>query len=258
MNKRLNPIDVAILYFKVLLATEPYQKYCKAKYDDECFDVKRLSREHPKLESIWLFWGDIFRFDTSLNETEYFNEWLLLNSSKFNELSFNDVQVIREGETITAKEGTIYYAISDNFDKHTAERLYERTKGDVINTANKMVGAYILKLNKDKGKSSFSLSKTHKYERAIDVIYWRKYLGLSNKASVVKAYYSKKMAWSTFKYKVKRCQNSTNPKKDVEDLDLIELHSVVRNIDRLRMQGEAISNSLLNDDFIFPPLTKLT
>ena len=111
-----------------------------------------LNKKYPRLESIWLFWGDIFHFDSALNETEYFNEWLLLNYPKFKRLSFNNVQVIREGETITAKKGTIYYAISENFDKHTAEKLYERTKDEVISTANKMVGAYILKLNKDKGK----------------------------------------------------------------------------------------------------------
>jgi len=258
MNKKLNPIDVAILYFKVLLATDAYQKYCKAKYEADHYEIEALNKKYPRLESIWLFWGDIFHFDSALNETEYFNEWLLLNYPKFKRLSFNNVQVIREGETITAKKGTIYYAISENFDKHTAEKLYERTKDEVISTANKMVGAYILKLNKDKGNNNFSLSKTHKYERAIDVIYWRKYLGLNNKESVLQAYSSKKLAWRDFKYKVKKCQNATHPKKNAEDLDLIELHSVVRNIDRLRIQGEAISNSLLNDDFVFPPLTKPT
>ncbi len=45
-------------------------------------------------------------------------------------------------------------------------------------------------------------------------------------------------------------------KKDLKDLDLIDLQTIVRDIDRLRVQGEIISNSILDDDFTFPALAR--
>ena len=96
MNKKHHPLNVALPYFKVLLATEPYQRYCEAKKCDDKLAVAKLSNRYPNLESIWEYWGDIYCFDKKLNEVKYFEQWFELNSFKFHRISFRKFNIIKE------------------------------------------------------------------------------------------------------------------------------------------------------------------
>ena len=253
MSKNRYLLYISLLYFKVLLATPAYKKYCQAKTTDDEITEKELLDQHPNLEKIWLFWGDIYSFDKDPNEVKYFQKWFDQNQDKFWDVTFNKVKLVREGDAIRAKRGVIYCTIPKGIDAHMISHLFRRTRSQIKSAANKEGGDYVLSLNKDNKK--YTPLKTLQYERAITVLYWRNYLGLSPIEIINKAYSWKSVSWDKFRIKVDKYRKLSS-KKDLKDLDLIDLQTIVRDIDRLRVQGEIISNSILDDDFTFPALAR--
>jgi hypothetical protein len=253
MTKNKYLLHISLLYFKILLATPAYKKYCQAKIADDEVSAKELLDQHPNLEKIWLFWGDIYCFEKNPNEVEYFTKWFEQNKEKFWDVTFSRVRLVREGSLIRAKRGDIYCTIPKGIDARMMTHLFRRTAEQIKSAANKEGGDYVLSLNKD--KKSYTPQKTLQYERAITVLYWRNYLGLSPKEIIFKAYKWKTVAWDEFRIKVDKSRKLSN-KKTLKALDLNDLQAIVRNIDRLRAQGEIISNSILDDDFTFPALAR--
>lgn len=248
MDTKHHPLNVALPYFKVLLATEPYQQYCAAKKGENRQSLVKLIKIYPNLEDIWSFWGDIYCFDRRLNEVKYFSQWLDLNMFKFHKISFKKIQVVREGESFKAMRGTIYCTVSEKMDKKTAAQLYASTKAEMVSVANKIAGEYVLKLNKN---APFTAAKTLQYEREVDVIYWKRFLGLSSVQAAFKAYRKEKPAWDEFRTIVEKCRVDAEA-VNVADLDRETMNTAVRSIDRFNRYGQKRINSLLNDDFSFP------
>tara|TARA_R110002167_G_scaffold35510_6_gene113412 strand:- start:1255 stop:2022 length:768 start_codon:yes stop_codon:yes gene_type:complete len=244
---------VSLLYFKILLATPAYNRYCQAKIANDEFAEKALLDQHPNLEKIWLFWGDIYNFEKNPNEVKYFTKWFDQNQHKFWDVTFSRVRLVREGSLIRAKRGDIYCTIPKGIDAHMISHLFRRTASQIKSAANKMGGDYVLSLNKD--NKSYTPLKTRQYERAVTVLYWRNYLGLSPKEIILKAYKWKSVEWDKFRIQVDKYHKISN-KKHLKDLDLDDLQTIVRDIDRLRIKGEDISKSILDDDFTFPALAR--
>ena len=253
MNNNKYLLYISLLYFKILLATPAYNRYCQAKIANDEFAEKELLDQHPNLEKIWLFWGDIYNFEKTPNEVKYFTQWFDQNQHKFWDVTFSRVRLVREGSLIRAKRGDIYCTIPKGIDAKMISHLFRRTADQIKSAANKEGGDYVLSLNKD--NKSYTPLKTHQYERAITVLYWRNYLGLSSKEIIFKAYKWKTVAWDKFRTKVDKYLKLSN-KKTLKALDLDDLQTIVRDIDRLRVQGEIISNSILNDEFTFPALAR--
>ena len=248
MNKNLHPLNVALPYFKVLLASDEYRKYCIAKIAEDNAVVSKLRKKHPNLEKIWHFWGDIYSFDRRLNEVKYFKQWLELNISKFHRIKFNKIEVIRAGDKIVAEEGVLYCAVSGKVDRKTAVQLYHSTRKELVSVANKAAGEYVLALNKN---VPFSASKAAQFEREVDVIYWKRFLGLTSVQVAFRAYRKKKPAWDEFRATVRKCAMEVGAKR-LKDLDRETMNSAIRSIDRLNKSGEKRIRSLLNDEFSFP------
>ena len=78
-------------------------------------------------------------------------------------------------------------------------------------------------------------------------------MGLTPKQTIFIAYRRDDRAWDNLRTKVDK-YHKLSSRTNLKDLNLIDLQTVVRDIDRLRMQGEIISNSVLNEDFTFPAL----
>ena len=253
MSKNRYLLHISLLYFKVLLATPAYTKYCEAKTADDEVVAKKLLDLHPNLEKIWLFWGDIYSFDKDPNEVKYFQKWFDENQHKFWDVTFSKVKLVREGSLIRAKRGIIYCTIPKGIDADMISHLFRRTAGQIKSAANKEGGDYVLSLNKD--NKSYTPQKTLQYERAITVLYWRNYLDLSPKEIIFKAYSWKSASWDKFRIKVDKYRKLSSKEK-LEDLDLNDLQAIVRDVDRLRVQGEIISKSILDDDFTFPALAR--
>ena len=254
MTKNRHLLHITLLYFKVLLATPAYKKYCQAKTTDDEITEKELLDQHPNLEKIWLFWRDIYSFDKDPNEVKYFQKWFDQNQDKFWDVTFNKVELVREGDVIEeAERGVIYCTIPKGIDAKMISHLFRRTGDQIKSAANKEGGDYVLSLNKDRKR--YTPQKTLQYERAIAVLYWRNYLGFSPKEVIFKAYKWNTVAWDKFRIKVDKYRKLSN-KKTLKALDLNDLQAIVRDIDRLRVQGEIISNSILDDDFTFPALAR--
>ncbi|MEX0739823.1 MAG: hypothetical protein WD071_10830 [Pseudohongiella sp.] len=230
------------------MASDEYRKYCIAKIAEDHVGVAKLRTRYPNLQIIWDFWGDIYSFDRRLDEIKYFRQWFMLNYFKFHKISFKDVQVVWAGEKIVAKEGIVYCTVPRKMDKNTAARLYKSTRKELISVANKAVGDYVLKLNKN---PSFSIKKANQFERELDVIYWRRFRGLSSVQVVSMAYRKRKPAWDEFRLTVKKCAIDAGVTR-LKDLDRETMNSAVRHIDRLNQKGQKIIYALLNDEFSFP------
>ena len=255
MSKNRYLLYISLLYFKILLATPAYNRYCQAKIANDDFAEKELLDQHPNLEKIWLFWGDIYNFEKTPNEVKYFTQWFDQNQHKFWDVTFSKVKLIREGSVIRegAKRGVIYCTIPKGIDAKMISHLFRRTADQIKSAANKEGGDYVLSLNKD--SINYTPLQTRKYERAVTVLYWRNYLGLNPKEIILKAYSWKSVAWDKFRIKADT-HVKNNLKKKLEDVNLVDLQTLVKDIDRLRIQGETISNSILNDDFTFPALAR--
>jgi hypothetical protein len=224
MSNTLEMVKVGFLYFKVLLSTEQYQSFCKAQKEDDQQTITTLTKKYPQLLNIWPFWGDIYSFDTSLDEIDYYEQWFMQNHRKLFPIQLKKVRILKEGEKITAKSGTVYITIRKENSLNTARQMYRKLFPALNKLLNLEAGTYIFGLRNDQ---DLTPKKTEQYERCIDVLYWRKYLELSPYKTISRAYYSKKPAWKDIKYKINKCHKASHKPK-LKDVNIDDLLYVVK------------------------------
>ncbi|GJM04885.1 MAG: hypothetical protein DHS20C09_08760 [marine bacterium B5-7] len=248
----LDQMSIAVVYFEILLSTKVYEDYCTAKRDKDEIAQNSIKKEYPNIEAMWIFWGDIFSFERWLDQEYYFAAWFLKgkNFNKFYPLVFHSVAVVFEGEEVVAEPNTVIVPIPRTHDIRVVSRILGRKLQNIVDLLEGKPGEFVVELKKQLEYSDFG---SKKFEQTTDAMYWRNYLGMTPFQCILTAHRCNKPAWEDIKYKIDRCFK-TSHKADFNDLSLDDVKSVVRIFDRLKNEGEAISNSLLNDKFTAPSI----
>lgn len=209
-----------------------------------------MQEKYHNIEGMWVFWGDIFSLEWSLGQELCFANWFFKegNFNKFYPLIFHSVAVVFEGDEVIADPYTIIVPIPKTHDMRVTIRIIGRKLQKIVDLLEGKPGEFVLALRNQLEYSEFG---SNKFEQAADVLYWRNHLGMTPFQCILTAHRCNKPAWEDIKYKVEKCFKASH-KDSINELNLDDVKSVVRIFNRLKKDGDGISNSLLNDKFTAP------
>lgn len=248
MEGELHPVDIGLLYFKLLLATKQYQEYCHAKQSNDEGTISSIQSQYPEIENIWRLWGNIFGLKFQFSEVKYFEQWLKKNYQKLFPLKYQNIKAVKAGSRVVVKPGTIYCAIPRKMELASAQHLLDSSYKGILQHANKLAGEHLVNLNSG---PSETVKDVTRYECAISILFWRDHLNLEWKDVISIAIKRKSRAWNELRARIDTVQRK-NGKKSYKDLNRGELEAIIKHLRRIRADGKQLSNDLLCGSFSFP------